>query len=114
MTTGSASSCAPAVPSSGPRTRGCRPGAGAGWRDCAGTRHDIRRKTRESRRFRHPLVGEPTLDYESLTANSAPGQQLVVYRADPRSPSEQALSLLGSLAADPAHPDEAADKDAHT
>lgn len=62
-------------------------------------RHDIRRKTRESKRFRHPLVGELTLDYESLTVNSAPGQQLVVYQVEPGSPSEQALALLGSLAA---------------
>ncbi|MFJ9009980.1 helix-turn-helix transcriptional regulator [Streptomyces canus] len=77
-------------------------------------RHDIRRKTRESKRFRHPLVGELTLDYESLTVNSAPGQQLVVYQAAPGSPSEQALSLLGSLAADAAHFDEAADKDMYT
>lgn len=63
-------------------------------------RHDIRRKTRETKRFRHPLVGELTLDYESLTVNSAPGQQLVVYQAAPGSPSEQALSLLGSLSAE--------------
>ncbi|WP_406155390.1 helix-turn-helix transcriptional regulator [Streptomyces sp. NBC_00882] len=77
-------------------------------------RHDIRRKTRESKRFGHPLVGELTLEYESLTVNSAPGQQLVVYQADPGSPSEQALSLLGSLAADAAHSDEAADKDTYT
>ncbi|MFF1301850.1 helix-turn-helix transcriptional regulator [Streptomyces sp. NPDC058307] len=63
-------------------------------------RHDIRRKTQENKRFRHPLVGELTLDYESLTVNSAPGQQLVVYRAEPGSPSEQALALLGSLAAE--------------
>ncbi|TCR16317.1 helix-turn-helix transcriptional regulator [Streptomyces sp. BK205] len=62
-------------------------------------RHDIRRKTRESKRFRHPLVGELTLDYESLTVNSAPDQQLVVYQAEPGSPSEQALALLGSLVA---------------
>jgi transcriptional regulator with XRE-family HTH domain len=62
-------------------------------------RHDIRRKTAESKRFRHPLVGELTLDYESLTVNSAPGRQLVVYQAEPGRPSEQALALLGSLAA---------------
>ncbi|MEU9166636.1 helix-turn-helix transcriptional regulator [Streptomyces sp. NPDC048420] len=62
-------------------------------------RHDIRQKTRETKRFRHPMVGELALDYESLTVNSAPGQQLVVYQAEPGSPSEQALSLLGSLAA---------------
>ncbi|MFE0190297.1 helix-turn-helix transcriptional regulator [Streptomyces sp. NPDC058989] len=73
-------------------------------------RHDIRRKTRETKRFRHPLVGELTLDYESLTVNSAPGQQLVVYQAAPGSASEQALILLGSLTADdPAqHPDDPA------
>jgi transcriptional regulator with XRE-family HTH domain len=63
-------------------------------------RHDIRQKTRETKRFRHPLVGELTLDYESLTVNSAPGRQLVVYQAAPGSPSEQALALLGSLTAD--------------
>ncbi|MFB6435515.1 helix-turn-helix domain-containing protein [Streptomyces sp. NPDC056411] len=63
-------------------------------------RHDIRSKTHETKRFQHPLVGELTLDYESLTVNSAPGQQLVVYQAAPGSPSEQALALLGSLAAD--------------
>ncbi|MDH6492617.1 hypothetical protein M2157_008616 [Streptomyces sp. SAI-127] len=51
---------------------------------------------------------------QSLTVNSAPGQQLVVYQADPGSPSEQALSLLGSLAADAAHSDEAADKNTYT
>ncbi|MET7687831.1 helix-turn-helix transcriptional regulator [Streptomyces sp. NPDC005483] len=62
-------------------------------------RHDIRRKTRDSKRFRHPLVGELSLEYESLTVNGAPGQQLVVYQAEPGSPSEQALALLGSLAA---------------
>ncbi|WP_049566312.1 helix-turn-helix domain-containing protein [Nonomuraea sp. SBT364] len=63
-------------------------------------RHDIRQKTRETKRFRHRLVGELTLTYEALTVNSDPGQQLVVYQAEPGSPSEQALALLGSLAAD--------------
>ncbi|MGP3928875.1 helix-turn-helix domain-containing protein [Nonomuraea sp. KM88] len=71
-------------------------------------RHDIRQKTHETKRFRHPLVGELTLHYESLTVNGAPGQQLVVYQADPGSPSEEALALLGSLTAEqevrrPAH-----------
>jgi transcriptional regulator with XRE-family HTH domain len=62
-------------------------------------RHDIRQKTRETKRFRHPVVGELTLEYESLTVNSAPGQQLVVYQAEPGSCSEHALSLLGGLIA---------------
>jgi transcriptional regulator with XRE-family HTH domain len=62
-------------------------------------RHDIRQKTHEVKRFHHPVVGELTLSFEALTVNSAPGQQLVVYQAEPGSPSEQALALLGSLAA---------------
>ncbi|MFF4751455.1 helix-turn-helix domain-containing protein [Streptomyces sp. NPDC002514] len=64
-------------------------------------RHDIRQKTHATKRFRHPLVGELTLDYQSLTVNGTPDQQLVVYRATPGSASEQALALLGSLTADP-------------
>jgi transcriptional regulator with XRE-family HTH domain len=62
-------------------------------------RHDIRQKTHETKRLQHPLVGELILHYESLTVNSEPGQQLVVYQADPGSPSEERLSLLGSLTA---------------
>jgi hypothetical protein len=62
-------------------------------------RHDIRQKTHAVKRFNHPVVGELTLSFEALTVNSAPGQQLVVYQAEPGSPSEDALGLLGSLAA---------------
>jgi transcriptional regulator with XRE-family HTH domain len=62
-------------------------------------RHDIRQKTHETKCFRHPLVGELTLTYETLTVNSAPGQQLVVYSAEPGSAAAEALSLLGSLTA---------------
>jgi transcriptional regulator with XRE-family HTH domain len=72
-------------------------------------RHDIRQKTHETKRFRHPLVGELTLTYESLTVNSAPGQQLVVYQAAPGSASEEALALLGSLAAAGAEETEASE-----
>lgn len=60
-------------------------------------RHDVRQKTRDTKRFRHRLVGELTLSFEGLTVNSAPGQQLVVYHAEEGSPSEAALRLLGSL-----------------
>jgi transcriptional regulator with XRE-family HTH domain len=62
-------------------------------------RHDIRRKTHDAKRFHHPLVGELALSFEALTVNGAPGQQLVVYHAEPGSPSAEALSILGSLTA---------------
>jgi transcriptional regulator with XRE-family HTH domain len=60
-------------------------------------RHDVRQKTHETKRFHHRLVGELVLSYEALTVNSAPGRQLIVYQAEPGSPSESALALLGSL-----------------
>ncbi|PZF91254.1 helix-turn-helix transcriptional regulator [Micromonospora deserti] len=66
-------------------------------------RHDVRVKTAGSKRFRHPMVGELSLDYETLTVNGASGQMLIVYHAEPGSPSANALALLGSMAAD-AHP----------
>jgi len=48
------------------------------------------------------MVGELTLSYESFTVNGAAGQMLLVYHAEPASPSEQALSLLASMTADTA------------
>ncbi|WP_198663271.1 helix-turn-helix transcriptional regulator [Jiangella endophytica] len=59
-------------------------------------RHDVRPKTSGSKRFRHPLVGELTLRFESLAVNGAPGQVIVAYHAEPGSPSEEAIALLSS------------------
>ncbi|MGW1048779.1 helix-turn-helix transcriptional regulator [Streptomyces sp. NPDC002521] len=61
-------------------------------------RHEVRAKTASTKRFRHPLVGDLTLGFETFSVNSAPGQHLVVYRAETGSPAEQTLALLGSLA----------------
>jgi transcriptional regulator with XRE-family HTH domain len=60
-------------------------------------RHDVKVKTGDVKRFRHPEVGELTLTYETFSVNSAPGQQLLVYQADPGSASERALRLLDDL-----------------
>ncbi|MFE9552474.1 helix-turn-helix domain-containing protein [Streptomyces sp. NPDC006703] len=60
-------------------------------------RHDVRAKTASAKRFRHPLVGDLTLNFETFSVNSAPGQHMVVYRAEPGSAAEQSLALLGSL-----------------
>jgi transcriptional regulator with XRE-family HTH domain len=64
-------------------------------------RHDIRTKTSGLKRYVHPMVGELTLSYESFAVNGAPGQTLLVYHAEPGSPSEEALRLLGSVATEP-------------
>ncbi|MFF5404998.1 helix-turn-helix domain-containing protein [Streptomyces misionensis] len=61
-------------------------------------RHHVRAKTASAKRFRHPLAGDLTLDFETFSVHSAPGQHLVVYRAEPGSAAARSLSLLGSLA----------------
>jgi transcriptional regulator with XRE-family HTH domain len=48
-------------------------------------------------RLRHPIVGDIELHYEKFAVTGADGQLLVVYRAEPGSPSADALTLLGSL-----------------
>ena len=67
-------------------------------------RHDVRAKTNGHKHLRHPLVGELTISYETLTVNGAEGQQLVVYQAEPGSSSERALNLLATIAAGEAAP----------
>ncbi|MDW5328421.1 helix-turn-helix transcriptional regulator [Plantactinospora sp. KLBMP9567] len=61
-------------------------------------RHDARGKALERKRFRHPDVGPLTLTMQTFDVRSSPGQELVVYHAEPASASRAALALLGSLA----------------
>ena len=62
-------------------------------------RHDARSKRLESKRFHHPEVGDLTLRMNAFDVKSAPGQELIVYHAEPGSASADALRLLGTLAA---------------
>ncbi len=64
--------------------------------------HDVRTHGAGTKRFRHPVVGELTLAYEELAITAEPGQVLMVYTAEPGSPSAERLRLLASWAADPA------------
>lgn len=61
-------------------------------------RHEVRAKTASTKRFHHPLVGDLALGFETFSVNSAPGQYLVVYRAEPGTAAEQSLALIGSFA----------------
>jgi transcriptional regulator with XRE-family HTH domain len=61
------------------------------------SRHDVRPKRAQTKIVYHPQVGELTLAVEPLTIDSSPGQQLMIYHADPGSRSAQSLALLGSL-----------------
>jgi transcriptional regulator with XRE-family HTH domain len=62
-------------------------------------RHHVRGKALERKRFRHHQVGDLTLTMQTFDVRSSPGQELVVYHAEPGSSSSEALALLGSLAA---------------
>lgn len=60
-------------------------------------RHDVRAKTHLTKRLQHPIVGELEFQFTALTVTAVPGQQLVVYHAEPDSPTAQAVALLASL-----------------
>jgi transcriptional regulator with XRE-family HTH domain len=63
-------------------------------------RHDIEPAPPPTRTFNHPLVGSVELKAESLLITSAVGQVLIVYHAEPDSPSERALAQLVDRVAD--------------
>ena len=60
-------------------------------------RNSARGKAADVKTFRHPEVGELTLRMQTFDVRSTPGQQLVVYHAEPGTASAQALALLGTL-----------------
>jgi transcriptional regulator with XRE-family HTH domain len=76
--------------------------------------HDVKIHRNGAKRFRHPIVGDLTLDYEVL---ELPGQgQMIVYVAKPASASAEALNLLASWTQtsehiDPSHQDVNANED---
>ncbi|MGW7444604.1 helix-turn-helix transcriptional regulator [Kitasatospora sp. NPDC054795] len=62
----------------------------------------VHEKSHGRKRFHHPAVGEVALDYETFRAPGTAHHLLVVYTAAPGSRAEEALGLLGALAAEPA------------
>ncbi|GGS58159.1 MULTISPECIES: helix-turn-helix transcriptional regulator [Streptomyces] len=62
-------------------------------------RHPVRTCTSGLKHLRHPLVGALELSFENLILPGTSGQRLIAYTAEPGSPSEAALRLLGSATA---------------
>ncbi len=66
--------------------------------------HNVREKSHGTKRYHHPLVGELTLSYETVTFPGDDDQCMCVYTAEAGSPSETALRLLASWTAAPDAP----------
>jgi len=63
-------------------------------------KHTVRQCRATVRDFQHPLVGGLSLNEELMNLVQEPGQRLVIYSADPGSPSEAGLRLLARLTVD--------------
>jgi hypothetical protein len=60
-------------------------------------RHDVRRGTSGAGLIRHPDVGDLRLRREKLAVTGTDGLLLVIYHADPGTPSAEALARLAEL-----------------
>ncbi|MEU7871746.1 helix-turn-helix transcriptional regulator [Dactylosporangium sp. NPDC049140] len=60
--------------------------------------HNVRTHGAGVKRFRHHVVGELTLGYESFDLRAEPGLTMTVYSAEPGSSTAHALTLLASWA----------------
>ncbi|CAA9439685.1 MAG: Putative DNA-binding protein [uncultured Quadrisphaera sp.] len=58
--------------------------------------HGVFQRTHGSKRLRHPVVGDLTVDYETLTFPDDPHQTLFVYTTEAGTSSREAMDLLGS------------------
>ena len=58
--------------------------------------HRVYQRTYGSKRLRHPIVGDLTVDYETLALPGDAATTLFAYSTEPHSPSERALSVLAS------------------
>ncbi|MGA6161574.1 helix-turn-helix transcriptional regulator [Amycolatopsis magusensis] len=61
--------------------------------------HRVHQRTHGAKRLRHPVVGELTVDYETLTPPGDPDTTLFVYTTEAGSPSRRALDLLAGWTA---------------
>ncbi|WP_406451806.1 helix-turn-helix transcriptional regulator [Streptomyces sp. NBC_01622] len=63
--------------------------------------HDVKSKSQEGKHLKHPDVGDLHIAFAAFTVNGAPHQQLVVYQAEPASPTAAAFETLRALATEP-------------
>ncbi|WP_327726813.1 helix-turn-helix transcriptional regulator [Streptomyces sp. NBC_00487] len=63
--------------------------------------HEVKSKSQEGKHLRHPQVGDLHIAFAAFTVNGAPHQQLVVYQAEPASPTAAAFEALRAMATAP-------------
>jgi transcriptional regulator with XRE-family HTH domain len=61
--------------------------------------HNVRTHGSGTKHFHHHVVGDLALAYESLDLRAEPGLSMIIYTAEPGSPTAHALALLASWAA---------------
>ncbi|MFB8776976.1 helix-turn-helix domain-containing protein [Streptomyces broussonetiae] len=65
----------------------------------AWAKHNVRLHHTGRKPFRHPEIGEITLDFDTMELPAHPGLTLTTYSAEPGTPAHDALRLLASWAA---------------
>lgn len=66
--------------------------------------HRVDDRSHGSKTLRHPVTGDLTRDWDALACADDPDQQLVVWTAEPGTPSHDGLRILASWAAAGAGP----------
>ncbi|GGV66417.1 transcriptional regulator [Streptomyces longisporoflavus] len=64
----------------------------------AWAKHNVRLHHTGHKTFRHPVVGEVTLDFDAMELPAQPGLTLTAYSAAPHTPARDALHLLAAWA----------------
>ncbi|WP_129658306.1 helix-turn-helix domain-containing protein [Rothia uropygialis] len=62
------------------------------------SKHDVRHHRAGLKRIHHPLVGDLELSYEAMEFPANPDWFMFAFTAEPGSPTEERLKLLGSVA----------------
>ncbi|WP_181792816.1 helix-turn-helix transcriptional regulator [Streptomyces sp. WELS2] len=65
----------------------------------AWAKHNVRLHHAGCKTFRHPAIGEITLDFDAMELPAHPGLTLTAYSAEPGTPAHDTLRLLASWAA---------------
>ncbi|MCX4835442.1 helix-turn-helix transcriptional regulator [Streptomyces sp. NBC_01016] len=67
----------------------------------AWAKHNVRLHRTGRKSFRHPVVGELTLDFDAMELPAQPGLTLTAYSSAPNTPDHDKLQLLAAWAATP-------------